>query len=270
MDPRLAVHARSHARQKVTAWLAALAVLALAAPVAAAPKSGPSKAAFDRGVAAYQKGDFAVASEALAVSFKLEPDAETLFAWAQAERQLEHCDKAIELFEKLLGFDLPAENKQAIQTKIEECRALLPAKQPEKQPEPQPELQPEPPVGDDAKLPVERPLPGPEGSPWWKDPIGGALVGGGVVGLVAGGVFLASASQAEQDSRKLDSDFQEKDDLAQSRGRIGVISLIAGGALVAGGVVRYMTRSGGGKERTAVTGWLSPGGGGGITAIGRF
>ena len=84
---------------------------------------------------AYQKGDFAAASEALANSFRIEPDVETLFAWAQSERQLEHCDKAIELFEKLLTFDLPAENKKVVRGKIDECKALLPPQQPEKQPE---------------------------------------------------------------------------------------------------------------------------------------
>jgi tetratricopeptide (TPR) repeat protein len=277
MDPRLAVHAGSH-RQKVSAWLVALAALALAAPAMAAPKGGPAKVAFDRGVAAYQKGDFAVASEALGASFKLEPDAETLFAWAQAERQLDHCDKAIELFEKLLTFDLPAENKKVIVGKIEECRALLPPKPPEKQPEKPPETppdrQPEAPpeaslVGGTAPSSADRPPPGPEGSSWWKDPVGGGLVAGGVVGLGVGSYFLVSARNAERDATDLD--FKEKDELAQRNSMIGTIALVAGGALLAGGVVRYVTRRGGGrgKERTAVTGWLSPGGGG-ITAIGRF
>ncbi|HSK01078.1 MAG TPA: hypothetical protein VK932_07545 [Kofleriaceae bacterium] len=255
----------------MSAWLAALAVLALAAPAVAAPKAGPAKVAFDRGVAAYQKGDFAAASEALATSFKLEPDAETLFAWAQAERQLDHCDKAIELFEKLLTFDLPAENKKVIVGKIEECRALLPPEtQPETQPARQPEAQPEPePAGGAVSAPVDRPPPGPEGSAWWKDPIGGGLVVGGAVGLGVGSYFLVSARNAERDAT--DSNFKEQDDLAQRNSKIGVVSLVVGGALVAGGVVRYVTRRGGGsgKERTAVTGWLAPGGGG-ITAIGRF
>lgn len=269
----------------------ALAVLALAAPAAAAPKGGQAKVAFDRGVAAYQKGDFAAASAALGTSFKLEPDAETLFAWAQAERQLDHCDKAIELFEKLLTFDLPAENKKVIVGKIEECRALLPpkppkqpeaqpepqpAKPPETQPEPPPEAQPEPPLaGGTAPASADRPLPGPEGAPaaWWKDPVGGALVAGGVIGIGVGSFFLVSAQGAKSDldSQPTEAAFETTKDKMESHGRIGTISLVVGGALVAGGVVRYVMRRGGerDKERTAVTGWLSPDGGG-ITAIGRF
>jgi hypothetical protein len=119
--------------------------------------------------------------------------------------------------------------------------------------------------------PIDQPAPGPEGSPWWKDPIGDAFVVAGAAGVGVGVYFLSSASRAEADSQKQDSDFQDKDELAQSHGRIGVISTAVGGALVAVGIVRYVTRGGGGsQERTAVTGWLSPDGGGGLTAIGRF
>jgi tetratricopeptide (TPR) repeat protein len=258
----------------VRAWLAAVAVLAIAlafAPQAAAsPKGAQAKAAFDRGVVAYQKGEFAAAADALGTSFKLEPDVETLFAWAQAERQLENCEKSIELFNKLLGFDLPTENKKVVQGKIDECKAIIAAKQPK---DPVPTPAPVKPVEDPPQ--VVKPLPDdppttPGRSPWWKDPIGDGLVGLGVVGLGVGGYFLISARQAEQESRKNIDKFQENDDLAQSRGKIGVISTIAGGVLVVGGIVRYATRGGGGgQERRTVTGWLTPDGGG-IAAFGRF
>lgn len=276
MDARRAVPAGPPCRQKVSAWLAALAVLALAAPAAAAPKAGPAKVAFDRGVAAYQKGNFAAASDALEDSFKLEADVETLYAWAQSERQLERCEKAIELFEKLLQYDMPAENKKVVRGKIDECKALLPEKQPPKQPEPEPEPEPAPqPEAGRSDPPaagptsVDRGSPG--GTPWWKDPLGGALVGAGVVGLAAGVYFLGSARGAEQDSQQPGLDFEAfkaLDDRAQSHGRIGLISLVAGGALVTGGIVRYVTR-GSREERTMVTGFLSTSGGG-LTAMGRF
>lgn len=280
MDPRFAIHAGSPARQKVTAWLAALAVLALASPAAAAPKGGPAKVAFDKGVAAYQKGNFAVASEQLAASFKLEADPETLFAWAQSELQLDHCDKSIELFQKLLEFNLPAENKKVVAGKIDECKAQLASKQPagpkqpDKAPEKQPEQPPEAPAAgpaDPGPASVEGAATGPERSPWWKDPIGDGLVVLGVAGLGVGGYFLWSASKAEKDSQKLDTDFKELDDRAQRHGKLGVISASIGGVLIIGGIVRYATRGGGGgeQERTAVTGWVSPDGGG-FAAIGRF
>lgn len=267
MDTRLAVHAGSH-RQKVSAWAATLAALALASPAAAAPKGAKAKAEFNRGVAAYQKQDYAAASEALAASFKLEADAETLFAWAQSERLLEHCDQAIELFGKLLGFSMPDENKQAVQTKIDECKAIIAAKQPKPEPPPAPE-----PAKPPEPVPVKPPEPPPAASgrsPWWKDPLGDGLVALGAVSLGAGGYFLVTARQAEQDAPKQTTDqaVTDKNDLAEKNGKLGVIAATAGGVLIVGGIVRYMTR-GGGKERTAVTGWLAPDGGG-FAAVGRF
>lgn len=270
MDPRLSVHAGPPVRKEVRAWLAAAALLLLASPTVAAPKGAPAKKEFERGVVAYQKGDFKVAAEALGASFKLEADIETLFAWAQAERQLENCDHAIELFTKLLGFDLPAENKKVVQGKIDECKAIIAAKQPKEPPPPPPEKPAQPEEPKVVKPPPEKPKPATRGpTPWWKDPIGDGLVGLGVVGLGAGGYFLMSASQAEQDSKKNIDGFADLDAKAQSRGRIGMISTIAGGVLLVGGIVRYATRGGGGTESRAVTGWVTPDGGG-IAAFGRF
>ena len=97
----------------------------LAAPAAAAPKSAPAKVAFDEGIAAYQKEDWAGASAAFGRSYELEHDTEALFAWAQAERKQGHCDKALDLYEKLLAANLPAENAAAVREKRDECRAIV-------------------------------------------------------------------------------------------------------------------------------------------------
>ncbi|HEY5951023.1 MAG TPA: hypothetical protein VIV40_36275, partial [Kofleriaceae bacterium] len=114
---------------------AALVVASLAiagGSAIAAPKSGEARVQFDKGVAAYTKGDYAAAAEALGASFVLEADPETLFAWAQTERKLGHCDRAIDLYTKLLGMSLPAENKQAIRVQINECKAIIAEQKPAK------------------------------------------------------------------------------------------------------------------------------------------
>src|SRR4029079_17114013 len=115
--------------------------------------------------------------------------------------------------------------------------------------------------------PVEEPPPKhdtvehpPGTSPWWKDPIGDALTVGGVVGLGVGAYFLYSGKQAEDRSHNNDSVFKDEQDKAASRGKIGVVVTITGGALLVGGIVRYMTRPK--KEGTSVTGYLTPDGGG--------
>lgn len=261
MERRFAVLAGA-SRNALTASLAIAALLA-STTAAAAPKTKNAKAAFSRGVAAYQKGDYPGASKALEESFVLEPDVETLFAWAQAERQQDNCEKAIELYDKLLGFDMPAENKAVIESKREECKAIVAAKtgvldKPIDPPE-EPDPEPRPP----------RETPTPEGdSPWWKDPIADTLLGAGVIGLGVGGYFLLSASNAEQESFERHARFEELQDKAESHGRIGVIVTAAGGVLLVGGIIRAATRSSS-SERTQVSGWLSPDGGG-VTAFGRF
>lgn len=266
MERRLAVHARTPRRQEVRSWLVIGALLA-SVPAVAAPKSKAARAAFDRGVAAYQANDYAAASEALGQSYKLEPDLETLFAWAQSERQQNKCDTAVELYEQLLEYDMPAENKDAVRTMLDECKTILAQKQPAivEQPAEPPRVEPPP----EEPRPREEPAPRPEGrSPWWKDPIGDALTVGGVVALGVGGYFLYSGKQAEDKSLENVSQFEEQQDKAESHGRIGVILSITGGALVVGGVVRYLTRSSGG-ERATVTGWATSDGGG-LAAFGRF
>jgi tetratricopeptide (TPR) repeat protein len=238
------------------------ALLASASIAVAAPKGKAAKAAFDRGVVAYQKQDYAGASAALAESYKLEADVETLFAWAQSERQQNNCEAAIDLYDKLLAMDLPAENKEAVQAKMDECKAIISAKtgKIDKPIEP-------------VEEPIKEPPPKPHADgkkPWWKDPIGDALVAGGVISLGVGGYFLYSAKQAEDASKESNAQFRDEQDKAESRGRIGVIMTIGGAALITGGIVRYVTRSNGGSDKeTNVTGWVVPDGGG-VAAFGRF
>jgi tetratricopeptide (TPR) repeat protein len=256
VEGRFPVHART-SRQAVKLIAAALL---LASPVASAvPKDGKARAAFDEGIAAYQKQDYAGAADAFGRSYKLEADLETLFAWAQAERQQDHCDKASELYEKLLAAKLPDENRRVVSEKLEECKKILAAAAPPPEPTPEdPKPMPEPPVDK-----------GPEGKSRFKDPLGGVLLGTGVVGLAVGGYFLMSAKSADSDAKSATNYFEAErlSADAESKGRTGVIVAIAGGALMAASIVRYATIK---PKRTTVTGWLSPDGSGGIAAFGRF
>jgi hypothetical protein len=251
VERRLAVHARAH-RQALIAAL----VLA-SAPAIAAPKGAAAKKQFDRGVKAYTAGDFTAAADAMGKSYELEKDPETLFAWAQAERKLDDCEKAVELYNELLVYDLPAENRKVIESNVAECKEILAAKAPKvedtpKEPEPSPEK----------AEPIEAPPPPREGGrAWWKDPVGDGLVIVGVGGLVFGGVKLASAASADSDKSNATSyaDFQRFSDKATSDGKVGMIAAGAGGALVVLGVIWYATHR---DHEHTVTGWLGPTGGG--------
>jgi len=260
VERRLAVHAGAH-RQALIVALALVSSSALAAP-----KSGPAKKAFDKGVKAYTAGNYQAAADAMSRSYDLVKDPETLFAWAQAERKLENCDKAIELYNELLVYELPAANKQVIDTQIGECKQILAAKQqpPAKEPEPPAAAGPSA-AGETAEAPADKPEPvaaTPEGRPWWKDPVGDGLVLAGVAGLVVGGIELSSAASADSSKSHATSytDFKKLDDQATSDGRTGVIAAGVGGALVVVGVVWYATHRDH-REHT-VTGWVAPTGGG--------
>jgi len=271
---------------------APLVAVLLASSVAdAAPKGASARAQFDTGVTAYTKGDYPAAAEALGASFVLEADPETLFAWAQTERKLGHCDRAIELYTKLLKMSFPAENKEAVKVQIGECKAIIAEEKkaeklkateakskatdkkpvetkPAEQPRPPP-VEPPPPV----QQPIAQPPPHeeakPEGRTWWKDPVGGALVGAGAIGIGLGIVFLVQGNAADSDKERAMSyaEYESLASRAESRGRLGVISLVAGGALAAGGVVWYVTRKPN-AEKTVTT--LVVPGGGGIAFSGRF
>ncbi len=273
MERRLPLHAGPDGQVMRGAHrlAAALAILAATSmPVFAAPKKGtPARVEFDRGVAAYTKGDYDAAADALGKSFALEADAETLFAWAQTERKLDRCDKALDLYGKLLLMKLPEENKDAVRVQIEECKVIIADAKP---------ADPEgdgtkPPGAPDEDKPVaeeptslrSEPLPPSDEAPraWWKNPVGGALVGLGVVAAGVGTVFLVQGSSADSDKANATSynEYQALDDKAESRGRMGVIGLAVGGALITGGVIWYATH-GSKKPNNTLSGWLAPSGGG--------
>ena len=275
----------------------AIALVCVAGEAAAKPKRRDAKAAFDRGLAAYKKGSFEAASEALGKSFDLERDVDTLFAWAQSERKLEHCDKALDLYEKLLGFDLPPANRDAVELKRTECRAVIAQQKPKGAPppvepkpapppiepkpapppiEPKPAPPPvepngEPPPGADPTAASPAPPPvtdtPPSGRAWYKDPIALGLVGTGVAATGVGAGLLLSARSLDSSlggriaAAKDYAEAKHFSDQVKSRGNIGLITAGVGGALVIGGVVWIVTHRGGTEQHT-LTGWLAPGGGG--------
>lgn len=279
--------------------VAVLAVVSLAGAAGSAdarPKRRDAKEAFDRGVAAYQKGNFQGASEALEKSFELERDVDTLFAWAQTERKLDHCDKAIDLYQQLLTFNLPVANKSAVESKLAECRTIIAQQAPKQPPAPtsaqqvskQPERTPSEPAAPPAappapsgpavtppSAPVAGTTPGappPETPPaepvqpynWLTDPIALSLLGAGVVGLGVGGGYLAAAHAASNDAKAAKTYQQVLDANAKvdQRNKIGGTGMIVGGVLVAGGVGWIVWKRHDSGEQRTVTGWLAPGGGG--------
>jgi tetratricopeptide (TPR) repeat protein len=268
-----------------------LAVVSLAAARSAdaRPKRRDAKAAFDRGVAAYQKGNYQGASDALAQSFELERDVDTLFAWAQTERKLDHCNKAIELYEELLTFNLPAANRSAVEGKLFECREMVAQqKPPAPAPPPSEPAPPAPPAPSPSRPavpppstavvpappPVSPPAPeAPRAEPrapyvFYKDRVALGLGGAGVVVAGIGIGFLVAAHSASNDAKTASTYQQVVDDnhKVDQRNNLGGGGLIVGGVLIAGGVGWVLWKRHDTGEQRTVTGWLAPGGGGLVIA----
>jgi hypothetical protein len=108
------------------------------------------------------------------------------------------------------------------------------------------------------------------GRAWWQDPIGDSLV---VVGLATVGVgagLLVSGASANNDKTTATTygQFRSLASRANSDGTGGLVACIAGGALVAAGVVWYVTHSDH-DTSPAVTAWFAPSSGG-LAVTGGF
>jgi tetratricopeptide (TPR) repeat protein len=296
VERRLAVHAGGNSQALTTAprrpgprgaWTQAIALVALVAMVSAAeakPRRRDARVHFDRGVAAYQKGSYEAASDELSKAFNLEHDPDTLFAWAQAERKLEHCDKAIDLYGRLLAFPLPAANKTAVEQKLDECRAIVAMQKPEPTSTSEPAVKPpavKPPPAKAAELSSELAVEPPRvaertfapepaehdtsvhAPTWYTDPVAIGLLGAGLAATGIGAGVLISAKSLDDDANHAAS-YDETVDLnqkAKSRAQLGLITTGAGGALVAGGIL-WIVLHRGSTESRPVSAWVAPGGAG--------
>ena len=66
-----------------------------------------AQAAFDAAQEAFAAKDYAVASQQLERAYMLEPEPELLYPWAQAERNLDRCASAIDLYQKFIDTGPP-------------------------------------------------------------------------------------------------------------------------------------------------------------------
>jgi tetratricopeptide (TPR) repeat protein len=238
VERRLAVHAGA----------LALILATLAGSAGAAPKRRAAKLQFQKGLSAYQKGNYDEASAAFERSFKLEVDQDTLFAWAQSERKLEHCTHATELYTKLLAMKLPTANRAVVAQQITECTppaepvaAPAPAPAPTVEPEP-PAPAPLPQLHDDSPLAQPRDTGEVDHRAWYRDPVGDGLAVVGVAGLAAGTTFLlmARSDDSRAHASNMYTTFQSLESTAHSRGETGVIALGTGVAFVAAAAVWYV------------------------------
>jgi len=209
--------------------------------------------------AAFAEGRFEEARALAKRAHELTGDPRHLYAQAVAERQLERCRDALILYARLLADvqDDPAYSALVDGTRqgIKLCEASL------EEPEPEPEP---PPIVAETSEPEPEPEsvdPGPR--PWFRDPLGGVMLGLGLAIAGGGGGTMWALSNRRLDEAEAAIDETVfADTRAQARGlRTGAIaSMTLGGALLVGAVVRYGLVARTNRRQMA---WIAPSAGGG-------
>lgn len=220
---------------------------------------------FEEAQQAFEQKDYATASARLEQAYLIEPAAELLYPWAQAERNLDRCESAIDLYEKFIDTHPSQRMVEAAEQNIARCKETLAANAPAEPP-------PVPAAGeDDETAPREdTPPPRPKADPQrddaprkvGRDPAGAVLVSVGAAGVIAGAVLLGIASkQAKKTSDAKDnSNYLDMRAAAMKQRNAGIAVMVVGGALVVAGAIRYglLARK---QKRTDVGVWVDRTGG---------
>lgn len=210
--------------------------------------------------AAFEAQDFADAARLLEEAYLIEPNAQLLYPWAQAERSLGHCETAISLYERFLESKPGKQFADAAQGNIDRCREQLEEDagamiveddeapdesgedllgdeaepEPEVEPEPEPEPKPAP-----AQPSTQRDTAKPKA--WFRDPVGGVLFGVGLGGVGAGAALMGIASSRAKSIGNVDlnTEYDDTRDGATKLNTGGIVALSLGGALLVSGIVRW-------------------------------
>lgn len=210
---------------------------------------------------AFADQDFDAAASAVEAAYIIEPKPMLLYPWAQAERSRGNCEAAVELYTRFLDSDPPGELATVAQENLDRCQEELAAAEDElviEEDEPEqddvveevlaqePDPAPAEPVGKDDE---------PKAKAWYADPLGGVLVGVGVAGVGTGiGLLAVASSRASAASDEdMHSGYLDARSGATSLRNGGAVALSIGGALVVGGVVRYLLVAR--KNKSSATAW---------------
>jgi len=254
--------------------LAASLVTASAPTIARAQAAGGNVAAADAKIqsatAHYQKNELGAALADLAEAYNLDPRPDLLYAMAQIEIHLNDCTGAHAHLKQYLTTNPPAKARTAAEKAKATCDEKLGLKDDDDaaKVEPTTTAPVQAPAEPQKKLvTVER--------PFYADPVGdGLMVGGVVLGLAAGGLYLKALSDNNAAGANLE-DHNTLQQRARDLRNYAVIAGAVGGALAIGAVVRWTIHGGGTEthEEGDVTVGLGPspdGTGWGFAAIGRF
>ena len=199
---------------------------------------------FEDAQKAFEQKDYATASDKLERAYLIEPAPELLYPWAQAERNLDRCESAIDLYQKFIDTNPSERMATAAQQNIDRCKETLAAQQPD-EPPPVPET-----GSDEETAPREdTPPPKPKGEEGkddtkkiGRDPAGAVLVSLGGASVIAGAVLLGVASKQAKKTGNDGNEHTTYLDMrkaALTQRNAGIAVMVVGGALIVAGAIRY-------------------------------
>jgi tetratricopeptide (TPR) repeat protein len=227
------------ARAALVACVGLWSMAAQAAPPK--PKNPQARKHFERAVELYKAEDFDAAAAEANRGLELETHEALLFILAQAERQRGNCLEAVEIINRFIEItqsddarqnaltvkalcaeELAALAKQAEQARLEAEKAAAEAAARQEETKPEPEPEPEPP------------------RPWYRDPLGGALVGVGGAGLLAGAGVLIAAAVLDPDAAADYGTYAERKKQQPTLLLAGGVTAGVGVLVGVGGAVRWV------------------------------
>lgn len=207
--------------------------LVLGTTTAHAELAPAAKVRLDAGLARYSAGQYESAIVEFEAAFEIDPEPSLLFTWAQAERLAGHCDQAVPRYRRFIASKPSQAAIDLANNGISLCESQR--------------------TGGGGPPPPPPPPPRSErgGLPWYKNPAGGAVIGGVACLGVSVGFFLASNGNRDRADHATTSDvFDDYLDVATTQRRIGVTFLVVGAGLLGGGIGYHLyTRS---SSRTVV------------------
>jgi tetratricopeptide (TPR) repeat protein len=229
------------------AVVASWALVAHAAPLK--PKNAKARKHFEQAVELYKAEDFDGAASEANQGLAIEDHESLLFILAQAERQRGNCVEAVELFTKFIETTQSDDMRENALTAKALCAEELAeaARQAELAREQAEQAAAEAAAAAEP-LPPTTPPPEPL-KPWYRDPLGGVLVGVGGAGVLAGGALLITAVVLDPDAASDYGTFDERRRLRPKLLLAGGLTAGIGALIGAGGAVRWVLVAKKNKDR---------------------
>jgi len=251
--------------------VAAALLIALAVTPALADDAAKKEAQvhIDKASEHHKSGRYQQALDELTTAYSLDPQPGLLYAIAQVHVKLGRCTLAVTFYQRFVDSHPGDGPTSAAHEAIAACKqtgdtVVGPANPPP--PPPDPHANPNPP--DPPPLPPAPVVtPTPADRVWYRDAIGDALVGGGVVLGVVGTIVYANAAGKLDDADRATS-YQAQQalvDSAHSNRTVSIVVFVGAAGLIGAGIYHYI-RHADAVSSTSVG--VTPTGGGGLVTFG--